>query len=71
VLLALRRLKQGKSWFSSYAECRDHKIIPLGCWGTDNPDKNVIWAEFLPRSLIKNIRRQPRALFFWLFFAAL
>jgi len=46
---------------------RDHKIIPPGDWvtgGTDSPDKSVIWAEFSPRSLIKNIRRQPKALFF-------
>ena len=43
--------------------CRDHKIIPPGDWvtgGTDSPDKSVIWAEFSPRSLIKNIRWQPK-----------
>jgi len=36
---------------------RDHEIIPPGDWGTNNPDKNVIWVELSPRVLIKNIRR--------------
>ena len=39
---------------------RDHKIIPPGDWGTNNSDNSVIWVEFLPRVLIKNIRRQPK-----------
>ena len=40
--------------------CHDYKVVPPGDWGTNNSDNSVIWVEFLPRVLIKNIRRQPK-----------